>query len=212
MNEFYTVKENVEAEITEKKSRFIANVFYVKTKEEAEMCLEKVRKKYYDAKHNCYAYSIELEEGTYQKCSDDGEPSGTAGEPILNIIKQIRLNNILIVVTRYFGGILLGTGGLCRAYSEAATKVINEENIIHMQKGLQIQITLKYEDNGVFKNYCKKNNIKIINSIYETEIKYILELNEEEYNNLEQDIKAKKILKSTNKTNIIEICRKYIEK
>ena len=86
--EFYTIDKEVETEIVEKKSRFIANIFHVDSKEEAEEKITMIKKKYYDAKHNCFAFSVLEESGTYQKCSDDGEPSGTAGEPILNIIKK----------------------------------------------------------------------------------------------------------------------------
>ena len=118
--DFKTIEKENSAEIVEKKSRFIANIYNVESKEEA---IKQIKKKYYDAKHHCFAFSIIEENGITQKSSDDGEPSGTAGAPILNIIKSNNLQNVVIIVTRYFGGILLGTGGLTRAYSEAAGKV-----------------------------------------------------------------------------------------
>ena len=127
---FKAIKENVSAEIVEKKSKFIANIFYVETREEAENVIKDINKKYHDARHNCYAYRI-IENGqTVQKASDDGEPSGTAGAPMLNIISKKNLNNILVVVTRYFGGILLGTGGLVKAYSSAVTKALENASIV----------------------------------------------------------------------------------
>ena len=117
MEEFVTIKDNVQFELVEKKSRFIANLFYVESTQEAENIIKDIRKKYYDAKHNCIAYRIIDNGRIVEKASDDGEPSGTAGAPMLNILQKNNLANVLIIVTRYFGGILLGTGGLVRAYS-----------------------------------------------------------------------------------------------
>lgn len=117
---FRTINKNTKAEIVEKKSKFIANVFYVEKVEQAEDYIKKIKKQYHDAKHNCFAYMItDLEGNTVQKSSDDGEPSGTAGAPMLKILVEKKLSNILVIVTRYFGGILLGTGGLVRSYSRS---------------------------------------------------------------------------------------------
>ena len=104
---FKTIEENVSCEIVEKKSRFIADIFYVENRQEAENKIKDVKKKYYDAKHHCFAYSIFTENGRLDRFSDDGEPSGTAGSPMLNILITNNLCNVLVVVTRYFGGILL---------------------------------------------------------------------------------------------------------
>ena len=101
------------AEVVEKKSRFIANLFYISSEDEAESKLNEIRKKHYDAKHNCYAYVIGKDAETL-KSSDDGEPSGTAGHPMLDILKGNNLTNCIAIVTRYFGGTLLGTGGLVK--------------------------------------------------------------------------------------------------
>lgn len=107
---FKAIKQNVTGEIVEKKSRFIANIFYVESIEEAEKKIKELKKKYNDARHNCFAYAIEVQgDGVAVKYNDDGEPAGTAGAPILKLILESGLSNILIVVTRYFGGILLGT-------------------------------------------------------------------------------------------------------
>ena len=108
-----------EAEISEKKSRFIAHIAPAQTEEEAQAFIEKIKKQYWDARHNCYAYIIG-DKGQIQRFSDDGEPQGTAGKPILDIIAATGLVNCLIIVTRYFGGVLLGTGGLIRAYQASA--------------------------------------------------------------------------------------------
>ena len=130
-----TILEDTSAEIIVKKSKFIANLFYISSIEEVEIKLKEIKKKYYDAKHHCYAYSIMTNNGNINKMSDDGEPSGTAGAPMLNIINKNGLVNVLIVVTRYFGGVLLGTGGLVKAYSDATLNAIEKAKIINEQNG-----------------------------------------------------------------------------
>ena len=124
MEKFKTIINNAEAEIVEKRSKFIANIYYVKSLEEVEEKLKDIKKKYFDSRHNCYAYRIEDEDTIIERASDDGEPSGTAGAPILNILNKMELMNVLVIVTRYFGGILLGTGGLVKAYSQATKMAI----------------------------------------------------------------------------------------
>ena len=124
MENFISIKENVQTEIVVKKSKFICNLIKVESQEEAEEHIKKIKKKYYDARHNCVAYRVIEDEQVVEKSSDDGEPSGTAGGPILNILQKNNFGNILVVVTRYFGGILLGTGGLVRAYSDATFDAI----------------------------------------------------------------------------------------
>ena len=129
-----TIKEDVIAQIVEKKSKFIANLCYVSSIEEAEAILKQIRKKHYDARHHCYAYRIEEKERILEKASDDGEPSGTAGPPMLNLLQKQELTNVIVIVTRYFGGILLGTGGLVRAYTQSAKTAIDNASIIQQEK------------------------------------------------------------------------------
>ena len=117
-NEYKTVKDIGIAEIVEKRSRFIASVRPVSSEEDALEYLNMLKQKYWDARHNVYAYIIR--ENNIMRYSDDGEPSGTAGVPVLDILKREELTDVIVVVTRYFGGILLGTGGLVHAYSKAA--------------------------------------------------------------------------------------------
>ena len=126
MEKFISIKENVQTEIVVKKSKFICNLIKIESQEEAEDYIRKIKKKYYDARHNCVAYRVIENEQVVEKSSDDGEPSGTAGGPMLNILQKNNLGNILVVVTRYFGGILLGTGGLVRAYSDATLDAIDQ--------------------------------------------------------------------------------------
>ena len=127
MIKFKTILEKeLSAEIVEKKSRFIVNLFYVDSVEEAEEKIKIIKKRYYDAKHNCFAYIVNDDKVFIKKSSDDGEPSGTAGAPMVEILEKQGLANLLIVVTRYFGGILLGTGGLVRAYSDSLKKALEK--------------------------------------------------------------------------------------
>ena len=153
-----TIKIESSAEVVVKKSKFIANTFQVNSKEEAEEKINEIRKKYYDAKHNCYAYIVE----NMEKSSDDGEPSKTAGAPILDILKKRNLQNVLVIVTRYFGGILLGTGGLVRAYSQAAQDALEMSKIVTKVKGERYTIFINYEDQKDVLYWCKKLNISII--------------------------------------------------
>ena len=212
MLSFKTIKENVSAEIVEKKSKFIANIFYVENTDEAEKYIKQIKKKYYDAKHHCFAFSIIEENGITQKSSDDGEPSGTAGAPILNIIKSNNLQNVVIIVTRYFGGILLGTGGLTRAYSEAAGKVVEQSELIQKEPGMEVELEIDYNDNEKFKYYCQKNNINIIKIEYTENILYKIELNEKEYKKIEERNKTNNKQLDINIKNIKLKCRKHVKK
>ena len=125
-----------------------------------------MKKKYHDARHNFYTYRVIENDNILERSSDDGEPSGTAGAPMLSIIKNNNLCNILIIVTRYFGGILLGTGGLVRAYTEATQKVLEISEKISKCCGIEVQVKLDYQNLEKLKYYCKNNNILIINIEY----------------------------------------------
>ena len=175
-----TIKEDTSAEIVEKKSKFIANLFYVQSQEEAEEKIKEIRKKYHDARHNCYAYTIMTKEGIINRMSDDGEPSGTAGNPMLNILIKKELINVLVIVTRYFGGILLGTGGLVRAYSDATIEAIEKAEFVIEQIGYELEITINYQEFEKIQYYCEKNKLSIINIEYEEKIKCNIEVTKEE--------------------------------
>lgn len=186
MEKFKTILEkNTTTEIIEKKSRFIANLFYVETPQEAENKIKQIKKKYYDAKHNCFAYITLNGNEIQKKCSDDGEPSGTAGAPMLEILEKQSIYNVVVIVTRYFGGILLGTGGLVRAYSDSLKEVIKKSTLVEQEPGYEAEIKLPYADFEKFKYYCNKNNINIINSEYSDFIICKIEVNDAEKNRLE---------------------------
>ena len=167
---FKTIKENSSAEIVEKKSKFIANIFYIESQEEAEERIKEINKRYFDARHNCYAYSIFTKEGIINKFSDDGEPSGTAGSPMLNILTSKGITNILVVVTRYFGGILLGTGGLVRAQTSATIEALDKTEEVLKDIGLETVFEIAYPELEKCKYYLKRNNIDITDIKYEENI------------------------------------------
>ena len=143
MEEYLTVFDGEKAEYVEKHSRFIANVFHIETVEEANAVIEKMRSKYWDAKHNVYAYA--LRDGT-QKLSDDKEPHGTAGKPVLDVITGNNLYDVMIVVTRYFGGVLLGTGGLVRAYQTSALNAVKSSPFVLMCQSREYSVVCEYSE------------------------------------------------------------------
>ena len=205
---FLTIKENVQAEIVEKKSKFIANLFYIENIEEAEKIIKETRKKYFDARHNCIAYRV-IEDGQIvERFSDDGEPSGTAGAPMLNILQKNGYVNVLIVVTRYFGGILLGTGGLVRAYSDSLTLAIEKSIKIEKRLGNQLEVIVDYSELDNFKYYCKNNKINIIESTFEEKIICKIEMENDKKEKLVEDFNTKKVKIIEYK----ELCKKYITK
>lgn len=194
--------KELESEIIEKKSKFIANVYYVESIEEAEKKINYIKKKYFDARHNCYAYSIFDNENIINKFSDDGEPSGTAGAPMLNILNARKITNCVVVVTRYFGGILLGTGGLVRAYTSAMQEALDKTKIIEKNVGVEVKMTLSYSDLEKLKYYLKQNEIGIISFEYTENVSIVIELTKEKLNfmlssreNLNFKIEDYKILK-----------------
>lgn len=205
---FFTIKEDTEAEIVEKKSKFIANLYYIETEEQAQYLIKKIKKKYHDAKHHCVAYRVIENENTIEKASDDGEPSGTAGAPMLNILQKNNLNNVLIVVTRYFGGILLGTGGLVRAYSESLLKAIKNSQLISKCEGEELEVTLDYNYFENFKYYCKNNQISITNIQYSENIICKIEAEEEKIKQLIVNYETKKIILK----DIQKLSKKYVTK
>ena len=159
------IVEPTTAEIVEKKSRFIANVFYVASLEETEEKLTQIKKKYYDSKHNCFAYVLGVNAETV-KSSDDGEPQGTAGHPMLDILKGNNLTNCIAIITRYFGGILLGTGGLVRAYSDSLKAAIANAKTSELLNAYKVSFEINYDDYGKVENLVQNLNQLNENNIY----------------------------------------------
>lgn len=163
--EYRIVYEGGEAEIVEKKSRFIARVKKTETVEEAEAFINECKKKYWDARHNCSAFVIG---NTNQnlRSNDDGEPSGTAGKPILEVLLGEELCNVTVVVTRYFGGTLLGTGGLVRAYQKATKEALENCVIMTKEEGIKIHLVTDYNDVGKLQYLFGQKGISILESDY----------------------------------------------
>ncbi|ADZ83911.1 YigZ family protein [Cellulosilyticum lentocellum] len=175
MDSFKTIAQNGEALIIEKKSKFIATVYQVQTVEEADLYMQQLRKKYYDATHNCFAYQIG-ENNEFQRSSDDGEPQGTAGKPILEVLKGEQVKNTLICVTRYFGGTLLGTGGLVRAYGRAAKEGLLTVGIIEKRRIRLFTLKMPYTLSGKVQYLLGERNYVIRESIYLEDVTFIVEV------------------------------------
>jgi YigZ family protein len=190
-----TILANSSSELDVKKSKFIANIIKITNEQDAKEKLNQIRKEYSDARHNCYAYIVYDNETKtkIEKSSDDREPSGTAGIPMLTLLQKNNLVNVLIVVTRYFGGILLGTGGLVRAYTDSSKQALEAAKIIELQYGEILEYCIEYDEFEYFKYICEKNNIEIVKTEYSNNIKVIIKLKEED-----------KSLFSTYKCRIIE--------
>ena len=203
MSEFKTILEKeLTAEIVEKKSKFIANLFFVESVTDAEEKVKIIKKKYYDARHNCFAYIV-CENGQITKrSSDDGEPSGTAGAPMLEILDKQGIANVLVVVTRYFGGILLGTGGLVRAYSDSLKKALENATFVRQEPGYEMDVSIEYSNLENFKYYCSKNNIIITNYTYLSNVICRIELNDIEKGRLNNDFLNQNNLKITKIDNV----------
>src|SRR5689334_17115243 len=148
---YQTVKADGEETLIIKKSRFIGYASPASTEEVAMLFIEKIRKKHFDANHNCFAYQFGLD-SPIQKASDDGEPSGTAGRPILEVLKKEGLTNVVVVVTRYFGGTLLGAGGLVRAYGQAATGAVHVAEIVTRSLFQTLAVKVDYPYLGKVEN------------------------------------------------------------
>lgn len=166
MEEYLALIEGGQDEIVEKKSRFIGYTAPVSTEEEAIAFVERIKKKHYDARHNCYAYSIGTDKQPLLRFSDDGEPQGTAGKPILEVIQGSGIRNICIVVTRYFGGTLLGTGGLVRAYTDAAKAGI-EASVVRLKRQLILcELPMEYTDLGKMQYLIANTDAEITDTVY----------------------------------------------
>ena len=162
---YKTVYRGGEAEIVEKKSRFIATVRLVETEEEALQFIEEMRKRYWNANHNCFAYVIGERRETV-RASDDGEPSGTAGRPMLDVLLGEELYNTAVVVTRYFGGTLLGTGGLVRAYSKAVQEGLKNTVMIEKKSGSLMEIRTDYTGVGKIQYLLGQKKIPVLQADY----------------------------------------------
>ncbi len=186
MNGYKTVAKESAAEFTEKKSRFIGYVCPVKTEEEALEFVNRIKKKHSDARHNVYAYVVR--ENNIQRFSDDGEPQGTAGIPVLDTVRKQNLTDIAVVVTRYFGGILLGGGGLVRAYGHAASIGIEAAEPIMMNYSSIYRIKVAYTLWGKVEYELRKMNLTPYDTVYDSEVYCSVAVLSEDTKKFEKDI------------------------
>lgn len=188
LSQYKTVYLGGEAEIIEKKSRFIATVKPVKSEEQAIEFIESMKKKYWNATHNCSAYVIG-DHFQIQRCSDDGEPGGTAGKPMLDVLLGEEIHDVVVVVTRYFGGTLLGTGGLVRAYSGATKEGLAASKVITKTLGQKMSIQTDYTGLGRIQYILGQRGLTILNSIYTDKVKLEVLLPEGEIKSVIAEIK-----------------------
>ena len=186
------ILETKETEIVEKKSRFIANIAAVASEEEAIEFIEKIKKKYYDARHNCYAY-IMGDKGDKKKCSDDGEPQRSAGMPMMEVLENQGYFDIVVVVTRYFGGTLLGVGGLIRAYQGALIEGLNASVSGEIHEGFRAKYRFGYDFYGKIKYIAESENIVIEDTLFDENVTMSLIFEDGESERLQ-----KKLVEETN--------------
>ena len=179
MSDYIMVKKGGEGLYEEKKSRFIASVYCVGSEDEVNGYIEAARKKYWDARHNCYAFVLG-ENNEITRCSDDGEPSGTAGKPILEVITRLGIHDCLVIVTRYFGGTLLGTGGLVRAYTNAAKDGIMNSDLVSLRPGVMYTVTTDYTGEGKIRYIVSTIGADIKNMVYTDKVEMKLVVREED--------------------------------
>jgi uncharacterized YigZ family protein len=168
-DEYQSIAADVTASLKVEGSKFIASAFPVDLRLQAEEMLTKVRREYFDATHHCFAYTLGIE-GKEFRYSDDGEPSGTAGIKILAAIQSKSLSDVLVVVTRYFGGTKLGTGGLGRAYYESANRVLSDASVVPKVVTEEMQITFPYDETSRIMNTLSHRKAKIVDTIYDDDV------------------------------------------
>ncbi|MHC1682360.1 MAG: YigZ family protein [Clostridiaceae bacterium] len=189
---YFTVLKEESFEYEEKKSIFIGYVKRCENEEDAKEFVSKIKNKHKDARHNCYAYVIGENMGI-QRYSDDGEPQGTAGIPIIDVIKKKNLTNVAVIVTRYFGGVLLGAGGLVRAYTKAASEAINTGEVVAKVLGRATKLKISYDLLGKIQYFCSTNNYYIEDTQYSDNVEVELYIEEEKLESFKQ-----KVVEATN--------------
>lgn len=184
---FLTIKENGSGELIIKKSRFIASIARTNSVEEANAFIQEISKKYRDANHNTFAYTIGLNDDQVKE-SDNGEPSGTAGVPELKALQLMKLKNVTVVVTRYFGGIKLGAGGLIRAYSNSVTNAVEKVGVIKRVLQQELIFSVPYNRFDEIDHYLKTNDVFIANTEYGVDVKIHIFLDDDDQEKTKNDL------------------------
>ena len=184
---YLTIKTTGQAELDIRKSEFICTIGRINNEEEAKAFIDKVRTKNRKATHNCFAYVLGMND-EIQRESDDGEPSGTAGVPILRVLQNLELRNVCAVVTRYFGGIKLGAGGLIRAYSNTTSQAIEKTGVVQRVVQQQLFITIAYPLLGKLKNHLEQKQLPIINTQFTDKVKVEIAVDKKELDQIKEDL------------------------
>lgn len=200
MSEYFITGSNGLGEIVEKKSRFISHVHPITSEEEALKIIEKLKKEYWDARHNCYAFVVGAN-NEIQRFSDDGEPQGTAGKPILEVLLNKNVHNTLILVTRYFGGTLLGTGGLIRAYGQSALEGLKDAEICLVSSGVKFELKLDYESIGKIKYIMVQFGVGEATEEYGEDVSLKIEMKKADF----EDFKTKVVDATSGKAKFSEL-------
>lgn len=187
MQNYITIKKEIKNEEIINKSRFITYLFKIENEDEAKEKIAEIKKKHKDANHNCSAYTIG-DQHQIQKASDDGEPSGTAGVPMLEALKKNDVHNTLAIVTRYFGGVKLGTGGLIRAYQGGVVEGIKVAEKVIIKNALKYHVILSYENTGKFEHLIASEPFVILDTIYTDKVTYVVQITAEDKEQFEQFI------------------------
>ncbi|MGN0480224.1 MAG: YigZ family protein [Lachnospiraceae bacterium] len=181
------ILQDGQGEIVEKKSRFIARLVKADSEEQAAELIAATRKKYWDARHVCYAFVIG-DNNEVQRFSDDGEPAGTAGKPILEVLAGSGVRNALLTVTRYFGGTLLGTGGLVRAYSQAAREAVDNAVIAMMVDGVRVSVVTDYAGLGKIQYMASKEELLVVDTIYTDKVCIVMAFEKERLDGIQKQL------------------------
>ena len=184
MKKFITIKENSYDEFVEKKSTFITHLVRVTSEEEAREFIQKMKKKHYDATHVCSCYVVG-DNNEIIRANDDGEPSGTAGAPMLDVLVKNEIKNVCATVIRYFGGTKLGTGGLVRAYGGGVINALKNATLVERKDALEIRLELDYSLNGKIEYEIEKTNFIVNNLEYTDKIIYTIYVMEEDYDSFQ---------------------------
>ena len=184
MKKFITIKENSYDELVEKKSTFITHLIRVTSEEEAREFIQKMKKKHYDATHVCSCYVVG-DNNEITRANDDGEPSGTAGAPMLDVLVKNEIKNVCATVIRYFGGTKLGTGGLVRAYGGGVINALKNATLVERKDALEIRLELDYSLNGKIEYEIEKTNFIVNNLEYTDKIIYTIYVMEEDYDSFQ---------------------------
>ena len=194
-----SINKNVVNEIIINKSRFITKLIKINNEDEVKIKIDYIKKEYKDATHYCYAYIT----GNTKRFNDDGEPGGTAGMPILNVLENNNLTNILCVVIRYFGGIKLGAGGLVRAYTKAVTEALNNTKIINLTDGFSVKLEFDYNKIKIIDNILK--DIKINYKEYDENIIYEFLIGKDKFNEIKKELENNSIKLNIEKELLVEL-------